>query len=77
MGAQRIPLEDLSALRNLTTGQGCWVHGLGHTPGGIESVDEKQQRRPQLCDGQVTQLVGWQRYHRNCPANKINVFRGR
>lgn len=51
MGAQRIPLEDLSALRNLTTGQGRWVHGLGHMPGGIETVDEKQQRRPQLCDG--------------------------
>jgi len=53
------------------------VHGSGHMPGGIESIVETQQRRPQLCDGQINQLVSWECDPRNCPANRANVFRGR
>lgn len=47
-----------------------------HTPGGIESKVEKQQSRPQLNDGQITQLVGWECYHGKCPANVYGCFQG-
>lgn len=52
MSIQSIPLQDFSALWNLTIDQGCWVHGSEHRPGGMESTVEKQQSRRQLHDEQ-------------------------